>query len=250
MMMSKFIAVLLVLVSVSHVTSAVTPVTTGTFKPTVPGSCDISIKAFGWLDTGATMVKSSYITVNNLTYFNSFNGNFEYRGFNLVELDVNTCKASNFGHFDTYANTAEADKLSNYIYNIAAGSHILATTSDDGFQNLNDASRAALRSIGVDTTGRVYSDKMVFHAIKGKPDKAIVKINKTKEENLFYEEKAAPCIVCQNNGYLKVNAAGTGFECQCLKIYSGLYCENFSEAGCVEHYLATDKSVNVKKRFW
>jgi len=245
----KFIAIALGLVCTSHVTSAVTPTVTGTFKPTTPGNCDISMKAFGWLDTGANMVKSSYIKVNGLTYMDSFNGNFDYRGFNVVTLDMNTCKASNFGHFDTWAAAGEGDKLATWIYSIPDGTHILGVTSDDGFQNLPESAKAALRSIGVDTTGRVYSDKMIFHAIKGKPDKAIVRIGKTKEENIFYEEKAPTCAICQNGGFLKINSAGTGFECQCLKIYSGLYCEKFSEAGCMEHFTQTEKVQVVKKRY-
>jgi len=244
----KFITVVLGLVSLGHVVSAADPVVTGTFKPTAPGQCDINMKAFGWLDTGVGMTKSCYIKVNDLTYFDSLNIHPGFRGFNLLTLDMNTCKASNYGHFDTFASAADADRLASYIQGIPDGTHILGVTADDGFTNLNAAAKAALRSIGVDATGLVYSDKMIFHAIKGRPEKAVVKINKTKEENLFYEEKAACCVVCQNGGYLKMNSAGTGFECQCLKIYTGPFCEKFSEAGCVEHFIATEKATPAKKR--
>jgi hypothetical protein len=244
----KFITVVLGLVSLGHVVSAVVPVTTGTFKPTAPGQCDINMKSFGWVDTGVDMKKSSYIKVNDLTYFDSFDGNYLYRGFDLVTLDMNTCKASNFGHFDTAATATEADLLAKYIYGIPDGTHILGVTSDDGNAQLNDAGKAALKSIGVDPTRLGYRDKMIFHVIKGRPEKAVVITKKAAEENLFYEEKAAPCIVCQNGGYLKMNSAGTGFECQCLKIYTGPYCEKFSEAGCVEHFTATEKTTPAKKR--
>lgn len=239
---------MVVVLGLVSVTNGATPTVTGTFKPTTPGACDISMKAFGWVDTGANMVKSAYIKVNGLTYIDSFNGNFDYRGFNLVALDVNTCKASNFGHFDTLNAGAPSDGLAKYIYDIPDGTHILAVTSDDGFNGLQPNAKIALKSIGVDTEGMVYADKLIFHAIKGKPSKAIVKKAPTKGENLFYEEKAPTCILCQNGGTLKVNSAGNGFECQCLKIYSGLYCENLSEAGCLEQFSQTDQSVKASKR--
>jgi len=231
----------------SHVTKAVVPTTTGTFKATTPGSCDISMKAFGWVDTGATMTKSSYIKVNGLTYFDSFNGNPDYGGFDLVTLDTNTCRASNFAHFDTYASAPQADTLANYIYGISDGTHILGVTSDDGFNALNDNARAALKSLGVDATGMVYGDKLIFHAVKGKPAKAVAKSNKAKEDNLYYEEKASTCGICQNNGVLRVNSAGTGFECQCPKVYIGLYCEKFSEAACLDLANNADQKTVVKR---
>jgi len=205
------------------------------------------MKSFGWVDTGATMVKSSYIKVNGLTYFDSFNGNVVYRGFDLITLDTTTCKATGFAHYDTCGSAAEAEQLATYIYGIPEGTHILGVTSDYGFLALTANAKAALKSIGVDTTGMVYADKLIFHAIKGKPDKAIVKTGKTKEENIFYEEKAATCNICQNSGVLGVNAAGTGFECQCPKVYTGLYCEKFSEAACLDLAIKADQKTVVKR---
>jgi len=247
--MMKFITVVLGLVSLGHMVSAEIPVVvggTGTFRSTAPGQCDISMKAYGWLDTGVGMIKNSYIKVNDLIYYDSLSKIIDYRGFNLVTLDMNTCKASNYGHFDIFASPAEADKLANYITGIKDGTHILGATDDDGFKFLNDAARAALKSIGADTTGLVYADKMIFHAIKGRPEKAVVKTNKAAGDNLFYEEKAAPCIVCQNGGTLSLNSAGTGFECQCLS-YTGPYCEKVSVGRCVEH-ITTTASGPARKR--
>jgi len=244
----KFATVLLGLVSLSHVGSAATPTTTGTFKPTAPGQCDISMKSVGGGGTFNDINKNSYIKVNGLTYVDSFVGKVGYRGFNLLQLDTNTCKGIDFDHFDTWASAPDSDRLTNYIYGIPDGTHILGVIIDGVLNALNAGAKAALKSIGVDMTGLVHLDKLVFHVVKGQPRKTIVKSSKAAEDDLLYEEKAGPCIVCQNNGFLRVNAAGTGFECQCIKIYSGLYCEKFSEAGCVEHYTATAKSLYAKKR--
>jgi len=185
------ITVVLGLVSVGYVFAAATaPAVTGVFNPTPPGQCDINMKAWGAQDTGVDMRQSSAITVNNLTYVDSYNGNTAYRGFDVVTLDFNTCKAANFDHFDTFSYSSDADNLSKYIYGLSDGTHILGVTSYDGFNNLNPAAKAALRAIGVDVTGLEIYGKLIFHAIAGKPEKTKVKTSKAKEGNLFYEEKS------------------------------------------------------------
>jgi len=225
----KFITVVLGLVSLCQVITALAPTTTGTFRATTPGQCDIRMKAAATYITFTDVDKNSYIIVNGLAYVDSFVTKVACRGFNLVALDPTTCKGTFYDHYDTWASSPEADRLASYIYTVKDGTHILGVTIDDGFAALNPGARNALKSIGVDTTGLVYADKLIFHAVKGHPDKAIVKLHKSYEPTLYYEEHgdAAPCDLCQNDGELVMNADGTGFECSCTGNYAGTYCELF-----------------------
>jgi len=224
--MMKFITVVLGLVSLGHVVSAVAQAVTGTFVPTVPGQCHIQMKAFGMTDTGESMTKTSYIKVNGLTYFEDSDTIGGYRGFNLITLDVNTCRASNFETFDTHETYPEADRLANYINGIPDGTHILGVTDDEAQRRLNDVAKAALTLIGVDASGLDHRGKLIFHAIKAKPGKAIVRRNLVNEANLFYEEDAtATCGVCQNGGLLVFNS---GLVCQCPATHTGFYCEDLA----------------------
>jgi len=226
--MMNFITVVLVLVSLGHVVSAITPVVTGTFVPTLPGQCAINLKAFGFADTGVGMTKTSYIKVNGITYFDNVDTNVAYRGFNLVTLDINTCRASNFDHFDTHEIPADSDRLVTYINGIPDGAHVLGVTDDEATLGLSAAAKAALSSIGVDVTGLDYRGKLIFHAIKGRPEKVATRMNKVNEGNLFYEERAGTCAVCQNGGLLKFSYAD--LVCECPATHEGFYCE-FLSAG-------------------
>jgi len=226
--MMRFITVVLGLVSWGHVVSAVAPevTVTGTFVPTIPGQCDINMKAYGFTDTGVGMTKTSYIKVNGLTYFNDSDVASAYRGYNLITLDVNTCRASNFDTFDTHYAAANGDRLDSYIKGIPDGTHVLGVTDDEATMKINAAAKAALSSIGVDVTGLGYRDKLIFHAIKGRPQDAVVRTSKVNEANLFYEERAAgTCNVCQNGGLLKINTEETGLVCECPATHVGFYCQ-------------------------
>jgi len=193
-MTQTIIAVVLGLVSLCHVSNAVVPPVTGKYYTTIRGQCDIKIRSFGWVDINN--YKQAYIKVNGLTYMDSFDGNFAYRGFNLVYLDTNTCRASNYASFDTnflgYA-PGPSDALTAYINNIPDGTHVLGTISDDAFYAMRDNAKAALKSLGVDVYPRVYGDKVIFHAIKGEPEKAIVRTSPARGEALYYEETAPTC---------------------------------------------------------
>lgn len=226
MAMLKLIAVVLGLVGVIN---AATPEVTGTYAPSLGGRCNINLKAWGYVDAGPNQVRSAYMKVNGLTYFDSFNGNYDYRGFNFVQVDMNTCKASNFAHFDTWADAANSNPLALYVNNIPDGTHILGVTSDDGFEKIQDSARNALKSIGVDVTGLKYGDKVLFHAVKGHPEKAVAKIGKNGQASVFYDETAPTCDMCMNGGVVKFNEDKTGIYCQCPKKYVGFFCQDLND---------------------
>jgi len=187
--MHKLMIVVLGLVGLSHVIKA-DPAVTGTFTPTSAGTCQINLRAFGNADTGG---KSGYIKVNGLTYLAAVDTDVWARGFNVVTLDMYTCKASKFGHFDTYNSGTEADALAKYINDSPDGTHILGITCDDATNALSDNAKKALKSIGVDVSGMVFHDKALFHAVKGHPDQTVAKVGVKDTANLVYEEKPASC---------------------------------------------------------
>jgi len=203
------------LVSQIHVCSSqFTP--TGTYRaPTFPGMCKISLKSWGYVDSDDS--KNSYIKVNGVTYFDSFSANFGYRGFNLVTLDTETCKASNFGHWDTHQIPGDANGLAAYINGQPDGTHILGVISDSAtYTSLGASAVAALNSIGVDVPGLALQDKVLFHAVKGEPAKTFSRMGKKGGGSVYYDEKPGVCDVSMKswgyidngdskNSYIKVN---------------------------------------------
>jgi len=180
------IAVVLGLVGLGHVINA--DVTGTYFAP--PLGCTISIKAYGNGDSGDAATRiTGYIKVNGLTYWAGADA--ANRGFNLVTLDPNTCKASNYARFDTYLAAANSDALATYINNLANGTHILGATGDDVTQALQASAKNALKTLGVDVSGMVFHDKALFHAVKGHPEQTVAKFGVANTANLFYEEKPA-----------------------------------------------------------
>jgi len=176
------IAVVLGLVGLGHVINA--DVTGTYFAPS--NRCTISIKAYGNGDPGSI---AGYIKVNGLSYWEAVGS--AGRGFNLVTLDPNTCKASNYARFDTYAAAANSDALATYINNLANGTHILGATGDDVTQALQASAKNALKTLGVDVSGMVFHDKALFHAVKGHQEQTVAKLGVANTANLFYEEKPA-----------------------------------------------------------
>jgi hypothetical protein len=151
--------------------------------------------------------------------------NVPWKGFNLIVLDTTTCKASNYQHFDTNAVAADSDKLAAYINGLPDGTHILGVTCDEASYSLQNSANVALKSIGVDVTGLASRDKVLFHAIKGQPEKTFARIGKAGGGSIYYDEKAA-CEVCKNGGVLKANDDGNGLVCQCTSgKFIGLYCD-------------------------
>jgi len=190
-----------------------------------PGLCDVSMKAWGWTDTGDT--RNSYIKVNGVVNVDSFNGNTAYRGFDLVTLDTSTCKASNFGRFDLNEVAVDSDRLANYIANQPDGTHILGVTSDSAFYALQNSARVALKSIGVDITGYANWDKVLFHAVKGRPQETFARLVKAGGGSIYYEEQA----VCKNGGILKIDKVAGFYQCECAsEKYYGDFCEQVEEA--------------------
>jgi len=178
------IAVVLGLVGLGPVINAAV---TGTyFEP--KNACTISIKAYGNGDSGDAATRiTGYIRVNGLSYWEG--ADFGSRGFNLVTLDPNTCRASNYARFDTYAAAANSDALATYINNLANGTHILGATGDDVTQALQASAKNALKAVGVDVSGMVFHDKALFHAVKGHPEQTVARFGLAGGANLFYEEK-------------------------------------------------------------
>jgi hypothetical protein len=70
------------------------------------------------------------------------------RGVNLVVLNQNSGSVEKSGHFDTYADAAQAEALVSFVDDIASGRIVLATVHDEGSRFLSENARTALESIG------------------------------------------------------------------------------------------------------
>jgi len=238
--MLKMLAVVLGLVSLVHVINA-DHVATGTYYRTTGGTCDISLRACGLYDTSTD--ETVYIKVNGVTYLSTNYSIQANRGFNCFTLDPSTCKASGYKHFDTPVDPKESDKLANYINGLADGTTILCVSSEDVERSIQDTAKNALKALGVDISTIARHDKVLFRAVKGKPEKAVMKLGSEGTDCVQLDEKAlavtaavdvdvdtATCNVCKNGGSLRVNAARDGFKCQCTKKYIGLYCRKINPA--------------------
>jgi hypothetical protein len=224
----RMITVLIGLVSLCHVTMAANPTMTGTYKTTVPGQCEVRMKAYGYNDKGDK--RSSLIIINGITYLDTFDNNPDYRGFNFVTYCPRTCRAMYFAHFDTNKDPAASDQLAGYLKGIPAGTHILGVTSDDAQENLKQSAVDALKTIGVDVSGIKYRDKVLFHAVKGYPAYTAVRPAQQGPTSVYYEENAATCDICQNGGYVKFNHDFTALYCACPPGFEGFFCER--RIGC------------------
>ena len=70
------------------------------------------------------------------------------RGYNLTAIDPRTGKVLDKRGFDTWANTAEADRLAEFVEGLPAGTIVLGATRDDASRFLTDRAVAALAGLG------------------------------------------------------------------------------------------------------
>ena len=70
------------------------------------------------------------------------------RGYNLTAIDPRTGKVLDKRGFDTWANTAEADRLAEFVEGLPAGTIVLGAARDDASRFLTDRAVAALAGLG------------------------------------------------------------------------------------------------------
>jgi len=154
------------------------------------GKCDVSLRACGIEDAGD---KTVYMKVNGVAYLSTLAANHHYRGFNLLALNPHTWKASGLKHFDTHFTPAESNNLANYINSLPLGTHILGVTSDEASDRLQPIAKNALKALDVDISMLRWRDKVLFYAVKGKPEKTFMKFGKMGENCLVFDGKAQEC---------------------------------------------------------
>jgi len=170
------------------------------------GPCDVSMRSCGQDHSGDD---NSYIKVNGVTYFSAPLSETHFEGFDMVTLDLHTCKASNYKHFDVCISGGENDNLANYINGLPTGTQILSVTHGTAagciIPWIMPNSYEALKSIGVDVLKLDISleVKLIFHAVKGQPDKIVVKTKEPGTKCLDYNEIIpASTNACSTNGSL------------------------------------------------
>jgi Interleukin-like EMT inducer len=100
----------------------------------------------------------------------------DYAGFNLVELNVSSCSASNIRHYDTSAKTANSENMATYINSLPLNTVLIGVTAEDAQRSLTSNARSltsnaksALLTIGVDVSELQEAGKLSFVVQIGQP---------------------------------------------------------------------------------
>ena len=120
--------------------------------------------SWGFIDS---VRESGFVAINGERVINTTSGT--YLGFNLVELNVSSCSASNIRHFDTYSSTIISDNMATYINGLPLNTVLIGVTADEPTSSLSQNAKSALLAIGVDVTGLQYRGKVSFVAQIGRP---------------------------------------------------------------------------------
>jgi Interleukin-like EMT inducer len=124
------------------------------------------VDAVSWGSDDSTLY-SGYIAIDGNKVINTTSS--DYRGFNLVELNMMSCSPSNIRHFDTLASTTNSDNMATYINTLPLNKVLIGVTADDAQYNLTQNAKSALLAIGVDVNGLQFRGKVSFAAQIGRP---------------------------------------------------------------------------------
>ena len=90
------------------------------------------------------------------------------RGHNLVVVDEANGAVLDIQYFDTYASSADADKMANYIQTLPIGRIVLAAIRDEGSVKMTENAHKALESLGSQLTRNVAArDSWAMIGTKG-----------------------------------------------------------------------------------
>ena len=119
---------------------------------------------------------SGYIAINGNRVVNTPSNYGTYKSFNLVELNVSSCSASDIRHYDTSINigacvtTADySDNMATYINSLPLNTVLIGVTAGDAQECLTQNAKSALLAIGVNVTGLQPGGKVSFVAQIGQP---------------------------------------------------------------------------------
>jgi Interleukin-like EMT inducer len=139
--------------------------------------------AFAFGDTIGGFDARGYIGINGIQWLTTWTT--QYRGFNIVELNVSNCSPTNIYTFDTYASTSNSAAMVTYINSLRQPTVLIGVTADDVTHSLTAAATSTLEGIGVDLTNLVYQGKATFVTQIGNPSASVVKIGPAYGDNLM-----------------------------------------------------------------
>jgi len=138
--------------------------------------CDIYLKSWGYVDTGPD-TGLCQMSINGVASFSSFktdSNRAAYRGFNLMTVDLNTCKAGPVTSYDTHAYKDQAVRLNNYLQGLPTGTTVVGVICDSGNENgVLDPAKATFKSLGVNADNVSLRTKLAFITTKGSPSKTV-----------------------------------------------------------------------------
>jgi Interleukin-like EMT inducer len=143
------------------------------FNALCSAECLIETMAWGSNDTS---MLNGYIAINGNRVFSTASG--PCRGFNIVQLNVNSCLMSDVGlrSFDTSVSTTASDAMATYINSLPLNTVLIGITSDEPQTALTQNAKSALLAIGVNVTGLQFRGKVSFVAQIGRPTMTISKV--------------------------------------------------------------------------
>ena len=113
------------------------------------------------------MLFTGYVDTNGNTVIKTTSS--DYRGFNLVEINVVSCSASKIRRFDTLRSTNDSDNMATYISKLPSNTVLIGITADDAQASLTQNAKSALLAIGVNVNGLQWRGKAIFVAQIGRP---------------------------------------------------------------------------------
>jgi hypothetical protein len=111
------------------------------------GSTGVALPVDVEINSGGAAQDIAYITVTNADGA-AEDASAGRRGYNLTAVDPRSGKILDKRGFDTWANTAEADRLADFVERLPAGTVVLGAVRDDASRFLTDRAVAALASLG------------------------------------------------------------------------------------------------------
>ena len=138
---------------------------------TLFAECPIEAVSWGHNDK---MPFTGYIAINGKRVINTTSD--AYRGFNLVEVDVRSCSASDIRHFDTSASTTTSENMATYVIGLPLNTVLIGITSDDSQLSLTQNAKSALLAVGVNVNGLQFRGKVCFAAQIGQPTMSVSQV--------------------------------------------------------------------------
>ena len=120
------------------------------------------------------MLFSGYITINGNKVISTTSSSS--KGFNMAELNMSSCSASNLKNFNTGDDQSDSDAMATYINGLPSNTVLIGVTADEASKSLTQNVKSALLAIGVNVSALTFRGKVAFAALIGQPSKSVSQV--------------------------------------------------------------------------